>query len=211
MRAPHPKLLFALPLLAAFGTAQGAGIKCWTNDEGVRECGNAIPPEYAKKRNETLNERGMTVDVQERAKTEEELAAERRRQEEQARREAEAEARRKEQARRDRVLLATFSSVADLKDSRDRKVSAVEASIELNARTLAKLEDKLEGLEQRAARLERKGKPVPEALVGDMQRVRQQIRNTEAFMARKREEKQALQEKYAADIRRFRELTAEEE
>jgi len=203
--------LFALPLLMAFGPVQGAGIKCWTNDEGVRECGNAIPPEYVEKRSETLNERGMTVDVQERAKTEEELAAERRREEEQARREAEAEAQRREQARRDRVLLATFTSVRDIRDSRDRKVSAIDATIELNKRSLENLREKLKKLEQRAAGLERKGKPVPEALQGDMARLRQQIADKEAFLENKRREKQALKDKYAADIRRFRELTADEE
>ena len=211
MRARNPHLLFALPLLLALGPAQAAGIKCWTNDEGVRECGNAIPPEYAEKRNETLNERGMTVDVQERAKTEEELAAERRREQEQARREESEKARRKEQARRDRVLLATFTSVDDIKASRDRKIAAIEATIELNERSLEKLRGKLKKMEQRAAGLERRGKPVPETLQGDMERLRQQIAEKESFLENKRQEKQALKDKYAADIRRFRKLTAEKE
>ena len=204
----HTALLCALPLLAALPAPGNAGIKCWTNDQGVRECGNAIPPEYVDQRNETLNDRGMTVDVQERAKTEEELEAERRREAEAARRRAEAEARRQEQARRDRVLLSTFTSVEDIKDSRERKAAAIDATIELNRRTIASLEEKLTGYEQRAARLERKGQQVPDGLIQDMARLRQQIENKRGFVESKQAEKEALLEKYAADIRRYRELTA---
>ena len=53
-----------------------AGIKCWTNKEGYKECGNAVPPEYAQQGHTELNKQGLVVDQQERAKTPEELAAE---------------------------------------------------------------------------------------------------------------------------------------
>ncbi|MEW6647505.1 MAG: hypothetical protein AB1450_09925 [Pseudomonadota bacterium] len=62
--------------LAIPGSALAA-IKCWTNKEGVRECGNVVPPEYAQKETRTVNERGITVEVKERAKTAEELEQER--------------------------------------------------------------------------------------------------------------------------------------
>ena len=49
-----------------------ARFKCWTNSDGVRECGENVPPEYAQQGHEEINKLGITVDKQERAMTEEE-------------------------------------------------------------------------------------------------------------------------------------------
>ena len=56
---------------------EGGKIKCWHNKDGVRECGNAVPPEYAQQQSEEKDKSGLTVKTQERAKTQEELEAER--------------------------------------------------------------------------------------------------------------------------------------
>ena len=61
--------------IAAPGAMAGS-IKCWTNKEGVRECGAVVPPEYSQQRVEIMNERGIVVDVKEAAKTKEQLAEE---------------------------------------------------------------------------------------------------------------------------------------
>ena len=29
--------------------------KCWTNDQGIRECGNSLPPKYVKQRIDFFN------------------------------------------------------------------------------------------------------------------------------------------------------------
>lgn len=55
-----------------------ARIKCWTNNEGVKECGNKIPPEFAQKGHQELGKGGLVREKTERAKTDEELAEERR-------------------------------------------------------------------------------------------------------------------------------------
>ncbi|MGW8227457.1 MAG: hypothetical protein ACWGOW_01080, partial [Gammaproteobacteria bacterium] len=63
--------------LLLWPTATMAGsIKCWTNKDGVRECGAVVPPEYSQQRVEVMNERGIVVDVKEAAKTKEQLAEE---------------------------------------------------------------------------------------------------------------------------------------
>ena len=63
-----------LSLLALLLPFHAHAFKCWTNNEGVRECGNVVPPEYAQQKTRTINERGITTEVKERAKTKEELA-----------------------------------------------------------------------------------------------------------------------------------------
>ena len=35
-------------LICCLANPAGANIKCWTNEDGVRECGNKIPPEYSQ-------------------------------------------------------------------------------------------------------------------------------------------------------------------
>ena len=55
-------------------TSVQARLKCWTNSEGVRECGNAVPPEYAQQGHQELDKSGMVKKETERAKTDEELA-----------------------------------------------------------------------------------------------------------------------------------------
>ncbi|MGM0593623.1 MAG: hypothetical protein ACQETD_03710, partial [Pseudomonadota bacterium] len=144
-------LLSVIAGAVLFAGSSQARIKCWTNSEGVRECGNAIPPEYAQQESETINERGLTVERQERAKTKEELAEERRRAEEEARRKAEEARRREEQARYDRVLLSTFLSEQEIIESRERKVGAIDATIEVTRITIDKLEADLEKEQKRAA------------------------------------------------------------
>lgn len=183
-----------------------AAFKCWTNSEGVRECGNAIPPEYAQQKTETMNERGMTVEVQERAKTKDELEAERRAAEEEAKRQAEEKARQKEQAAYDRVLLSTFLSEEEIIDSRDRKVGAIDASIEISRITIDKLEGDLTRERKRAANFERKGKQIPENVQNSIDALERQIEDKNSYIESKEEEKQALMDKYARDLERFREL-----
>ncbi|MCK5432246.1 MAG: hypothetical protein KAJ03_05845, partial [Gammaproteobacteria bacterium] len=49
-----------------------ARIKCWENSDGVRECGEIVPPEYAQKSHKEISSQGITLEESERAKTEEE-------------------------------------------------------------------------------------------------------------------------------------------
>src|SRR5690606_9912608 len=98
-----------------------ARIVCWTNKEGVKECGDKVPPEYAQTDRQELNKQGLVVDEQERAKTDEEL--------EEAKRNAELQAEKDRQsaeaAKRDKILLDTFSSVDDIEMTRDGKIAAI--------------------------------------------------------------------------------------
>ncbi len=193
-----------------------AGIKCWTNKEGIRECGNMVPPEYAQQESRTINERGITTGVTDRAKTSEELKKERerlaeeeRQKAEEAQRQAEEEQRRKEQAAYDRVLLATFLTEDDIIRSRDRKLSVIDATIELTRTTRDKLQEKLEKEEAHAARYKNANKPVPENIQKELISLNKQIDDKESYIASKVKERIELTDKYAADLARFQELKAE--
>ena len=70
-------ILFTLSGLTLSGSVQ-ARIKCWTNNEGIKECGNKIPPEYAQQGHQEIGKGGIVREEVKRAKTKEELAEEKR-------------------------------------------------------------------------------------------------------------------------------------
>jgi hypothetical protein len=209
------------PLLILFGLltlplSSQAGIKCWTNKDGIRECGNMVPPEYAQRETHTINKRGITTGVSARAKTPKELEAERARQKEEEhllaeeeRLKDEEEKRLQKQAAYDRVLLATFLTEEDILRSRDRKLGVINATIELTHLTRDKLQKKLEREETSAARFKKRDKPVPAAIQTDIDSLRKQIDAKKAYIATKTREREDLTAKYAMDLERFRELKAE--
>lgn len=203
-------LTIAAGMLLAFGSAfMGAaatGIKCWTNKDGVRECGNAVPPEYAQQEHEEKSAGGLTVKKQERAMTPEEVAAVRVKAEEEARVQAAADAVARKQAASDKVLLYTFSSEDDLELARDGQIANLDSQAKLTESHIAKLEKSLDQLISEAADLERRGKSIPDHLNREIDSMRGQIEDNRTFIANKRLEQEAIRNKFAADIKRFREL-----
>jgi len=192
----------AVIALAAVPLSATAAIKCWTNHEGVRECGNAVPPEFAQQSHETLNKQGLTTNTAEAAKTREELLAERLAAE--AARKAEIEERQREQA--DRVLLDTFASVDDLELTRDGQVAHLDSQIRLVQSHLEKLQVNLDQMTERAAETERRGEMPSTEVIKNIDSVRSQIRENEEFIASKKREQEEIRVRFDADISRFRVL-----
>ena len=179
-----------------------AAIKCWKNHEGVRECGNSVPPEFAQQGHQEVSEGGAKVSLTKKAKSIEELKAERRAQQEALA----AQERNREQAVVDRVLLDTFSSEDDMILTRDGQIAHLESQVKLTEGHIEKLEASLEELIQEAANHERRGKAPPEKLVKQIDSLHDQIRDNKTFIETKKLEQTHIAEKFAADIERFREL-----
>ena len=116
------------------------GIKCWKNKEGVRECGNIVPPEYAQQGSETKDKFGVTIGTTGRAKTMQELEVERAANREQ---EVAAEEAKKREAA-DRVLLDTFTTEDDMILTRDGQVAHLDSQIHLVQSHIEKLQKNLD-------------------------------------------------------------------
>ena len=185
--------------------ASAAKIKCWTNNEGIRECGNAVPPEYSQKGHEEVNKQGRTVSTQDRAKTPEEIEKQRLEQEEKDRL-AKLE---EEQANKDRVLLATFSTEEDLKLAHEGKVIALETGIKHTQALVAKLESSLKGLVETAAKQERSGKKIPQETRDDIARIKEQINENKNAVEEREGKKADLGKQFEAELARFRRLKAQ--
>ena len=195
-------LLCLISLLIAAPATMAGTIKCWTNKDGVRECGAAVPPEYSQQRVEVINERGIVVEVKEAAKTKEQL-------EEEARlaKLKQEELRRQEEARlRDTILLHTFTTERDLKISFDDKIDVNKGIIDITNNGTKTLRKNLREVQKKAANYERAGEKTPERVFEEMNSLQRQIKDNDEFIARKQEEINVLKQQYEADLKRFREL-----
>ncbi len=198
--------LLALVALVAMASpeAMAAKIKCWTNHEGVRECGNIVPPEFAQKGHEELNKRGLTVKTKNRALTAEEIEAQR---EEQERLE---EQRRldEEQAKRDRILLATYATEYDMRLAHKGKVAAIDSRIAHAKHLVKKLQENLVELIQDAANQERSGKDVSDQTLSQISGVKKQIAEQNSFIEEREQEKSQINARFEDELAHFRRLKA---
>ena len=164
-----------------------------------------MPPEFAGRDREVLNEQGVAIDFEQGEITAEERAEKNRlAAEEEARREA-AEA----TARRDQVLLDTYLSVGEIEALRDRRLELMESQIKVTEQYLLNLRKRLDSLEREAERLARNESSeagLPTHLAVDISRTSASITLYEDNLSRSRAEQARLSETFAADISRFMEL-----
>ncbi len=192
--------------LAAAAPASAGRIVCWTNADGVRECGNSVPPQYAQQGSEEKSSQGITVKRTARAKTKDELAAERVERQRLEKEERERQRLERERRQYDRVLLATFTTEEDLMLTRDGKVAAIESRIKHVQQVGKKLEKRLVQLQAEAARLERAGKPVPGKLQKQIVGVQTQIKKNREEVTARENEMVAVKVRFRVDLARYREL-----
>ncbi len=203
-------LLLSLTFLLT-GAPATAALKCWTNQDGVRECGATVPPEYVGQGHEQVNRLGVKVHEQGRAMTAEEYAAQREA-DRQAKLEAErVAAERARKAHEDLVLLETFASEDDILLARDGKIAAIEGEIRFARSTIEKLTADLDLRIAEAAGHERKGQAVPDGLEADIKQVRGQIEAQQAFIEQKRLAQVQIGEQHATLRARFVELRSQQQ
>ena len=202
MEKISPKLCLIL-LACLLGSPQVLALKCWTTEDGSRACGDSVPPKYAQQGYEKKNQRGMTVERKDAARSIEDVEAEF-----QAMQQAERDAKVAEkQARLDKNLLDTFASEDDMLYARDGQIAHLESQIKLTENRNEKLQSNLDGLISKAANHERSGKEPPESLVKDIESLEDQLNANRIFVDSKRKEQKAIYEKFDNDIERFRKLS----
>ncbi|NIN36101.1 MAG: hypothetical protein GWO08_20630 [Gammaproteobacteria bacterium] len=196
-------ILFSyLLLMFSVSSNTQARIVCWTNSDGVRECGDSVPPEYSQQGHKEFSEQGIIVDETEAAMTDTELEELKRITAEKAKQKRREEM----QKRRDRMLLDTFASAEDIELARDRKISAIDSSISLAERRINNLRQEKDRLITQAAGFERQGKEIPGYITEDINRIDRQITANNEFIADKREEQEVVRARHDRDIKRYNEI-----
>jgi hypothetical protein len=197
----------ALPLAGHAQRSETPKLYRWVDDKGVVHYGDSIPPQYANRDRNVLNNQGVRVGFEEGEITPEERAA-------LAAREAEAAAQaaaKAEAAQRDRVLLDTYLTVQDIEDLRNRRIELLESQIKVTELYLTNLRKRLVTLQDEASNYRpytaREGAPqVPANLALDISRTTASINLYEETLSRTRSDQATLRTAFDNDIARFREL-----
>ena len=120
-----------------------ARMKCWTNSDGVKECGDKVPPEYTQKGYLELSKGGIVTDETDKVKTKEELKKEKL--------EADAIARQKEKEKNkkslDKMLLETFNSIDEIELAKEEKLKALASTIKITRKRITKLQSQLDDIQ----------------------------------------------------------------
>lgn len=194
-------LSFCLFLTAALA-AQASGFKKWVDENGQVHYGAAVPPQYIDQEHSELNARGLEIHRTERAPTAEEIA------EQQALERLRAQAQRAaaEQRARDRLLLNMYRTESDLLAIRDGKIQQLDAQISSKKTQIERLKKRLSQWQERAAAAERRGRKLTPKQQENLDATQRQIESAYEQVAEKQSDRQDLNEHYARELRRFREL-----
>ena len=164
-----------------------ARMKCWTNNEGVKECGDTVPPEYTQQGYKELSKEGIVKDETKRVKTKEELEKER----EKARAVAKEKEKERKKQNHDKMLLETYNTIDDINDAKEQKIQAIESTIKYNKKRIIKLQYMIDNEEKSDA---------------DNQTLKQQIAENEKYIEYKIDEQKEIEKTYFEYITRFKEL-----
>jgi len=223
----HAMLAAALALAPLAAQAQPSGgsdstFRC-VGADGKKYYGSIIPPQCAGRVVEQMSNQGIVMrridpEGDEKMRIAKEAAAAKKR---------EDDAIAKEASRRNRALLATYTSDKDIEDARGRALAD-------NQKALKEIEQRIAEIKKRQATFdkemefykdgaakpsaEKKAKPaatpakaeskVPPKLLQDMKNTEVELSAQENLLALKRKEVDSINAKYDEDKKRFAELTA---
>lgn len=189
------------PLAAQAQGKAGHTYRC-TGKDGKRYYSSTIPRQCYGELVEQLNAQGMVVkrfdpEGEEKARAAKEAEAAKKREEAAARR---------EEDRRNRALLATYTSAQDIEEARKRALDA-------HGRTIEDVKLRIEALHKRRAGYDKelefyKGDSKPPAkLQRDIRNVEIDLAAQEGLLAAKNREADAINERYDEDRKRYLQLT----
>jgi hypothetical protein len=198
-------MLVTLALLVAPGVALAQLTYRCTSKDGRKYYGSTIPPQCYGRPLEQINKQGLVVrridpegDAKERAEKEAELAKKK-----------EEDSASKEETRRNRALLATYTSERDIEDARHRaladnekQVKEVEQKIDALKKVRAKYEKELEFYQDKKSG---QAKP-PAKLSEDIKNAEIDLKAQQDLLAAKKKEVSAINARYDEDKKRFAEL-----
>ena len=201
-RSATSLLLLCLAAVPA-AAQQSPKLYRWVDSEGVVHYGDSIPAEYAELERQVVNEHGITVDVMQAKKTEEDKEEERKR----------AELLKKAELRRraDQALLATYLTVDEIEMHRDRRVELFQAQARVTELYLRNLQRRMDLLREEASAFQPYSTD-PDApmidpeLAAELSTTQETIKRHEQNLARFQQDEQNIVARFDGDIDRFKKL-----
>lgn len=208
MAASRPRAFVAATMAAAvfaMPCAAFAATYKWTDENGVVHYTDKLPPEQIDKARVELNTQGVPVRKIDPALTPQQRKA---KEAEEARAREIARAQ-EEVARKNRALLQSYTSEAEIELARKRALSTLDDIIQSAQAYSEQLVKRKNEVERKKATYGDKGVPVAldrEAATVEVELVRQS-----ELIAQKKREAAQVNAKYAAELARWRELTSSRE
>ncbi len=194
-------VLVAVMLLAGAGPADAAMYK-WVDEKGVVHYSDKMPPEAVDKASVQLNKEGVPI-----KKVDKALTPEQRRAIEQDEARQRQVARQQEDiARRDRALVASYTSEAEIDLARNRALQTINNVVQSSLAYSEQLNKRK--VEAEAKRAELQGKPAAATLERELEGIDAELARQVDVIAQKKREVTAINAKYDADKQRWRELVA---
>jgi len=159
----------------------------YTDDDGIKVINHYIPPSYAQKGYEILNSIGQVTKVVPAAPTESEMEA------------ALAQQKIREDFSR---LRKRYSSVEDIESARGRRLKNIESNIAIIQSNVSSLKNSIQDLMRQAAKKERSGKKVSEAILQQLDNKHQELSVTGGILKLREEEQKKESAKFdvAVDV-----------
>ena len=204
-RGPRMALGLVLGLAGVLSGGMAAGTNYattykWVDEQGVVHYGDSIPPQYAEKEHQLLNNQGIEVGHTEAQKTPEELAIE-----------ARAHDALVKQQQHDSFLLATYTSVKDIEALRDVRLEQLQGQRIAAEQYVENLHSRLIALQGRVKHFRpynarRDARRMPDDLAEDLVHTLNEMRTQSNALTAKNQEVATLKEQFDMDIDRYRAL-----
>ena len=190
-------LILSTLILASNANAR---MKCWTNSDGVKECGDKVPPEYTQQGYQELGKGGIVREETNRVRTKEELQKEKVEADAKARKQKEIKSKRAH----DKMLLETFTSIDEIEETRQQKIEAIDSTIKVVKKRIIKLQYSLDDeLDENSIDKQIDGE---EKKSNNSESLKKQISENKSYIKKKIDEKEEIKKTYLQYITRFREL-----
>jgi hypothetical protein len=179
---------------------KGRTLYKWVDSDGVTHYGDRIPPEYASQEQHVINSQGVEISRLEAQKSPEQQAAEDQKKQELA-----------DRQNRDKNLVTTYASVAEIERLRDQRLTLVTDQIRVTNQFLDTLNGRMKKLRAQSMHYkpyntESDAPPMPDQTADDLVRLGNDIHTQEQNLRQKRSEEVTMSKQFASDIERFKEL-----
>jgi hypothetical protein len=195
--------LIAALLPALVGAASDGGkTYMWIDKNGVRQYGDAVPPEYAQGERRVLNKDGVETSLEGKQKSAAQLADEQRLLDQKRARE-----------QHDKFLLNTYVTTRDIERLRDERLQQLDGQISAINAYVETLRARLQSLMTRSVNFKPySAKPnarrMPDDVAEQLVRSSNDVTTQQRAISQKKQEAQDVRAKFDDDLARFRELTA---
>jgi hypothetical protein len=194
---------FSLACAAAAGSGvndKDARVFRWVDEHGVVHYGDRVPPQYAQKGAVVLNGQGVQVGELSPASTSAEAQAR-----------AAAEDSLQRQKQHDDFLLTTYTSVHDIEQLRDERLTLLKGQRIAAEQYISGLHERLLTLQARAMLFkpyngESGARRMPDDLAEQLVRTRNEIRSQRIALTDRDAQESAVRAQFQADIDRYRQL-----